>query len=109
MIVRKSVKMAAMLKAPVLGMVENMRSLVCPGCGERVELFDDGGAGAAERLGIPLLASLPWRAEVARARSIRWSALSEAARRDADTIADAVILAGGAPPAASGADMREAR
>lgn len=109
MIVRKSVKMAAMLKAPVLGMVENMRSLVCPGCGERVELFDDGGAGAAERLGIPLLASLPWRAEVARARSIRWSALSEAARRDAYTIADAVILAGGAPPAASGADMREAR
>lgn len=43
MIVKKSVRMATMLKAPVLGMVENMRSLVCPDCGAEINLFDDGG------------------------------------------------------------------
>lgn len=117
MIVTKSVKMAAMLKTPVLGVVENMRFLICPSCGEKIKLFDDGsaasGAGAAggtdaestsnspgtptaaggagaSRLGLPLLASLPWRREVAQARSIRWSDLPEPVREDADRIARAV-------------------
>ena len=93
MIVRKSIRMATMLKAPVLGFVENMRTMVCPSCGEVVSLFDDGGKGAASRLGIPLLAELPWRKEVAQGRSLRWATLSEAARKDADHLADAVELA----------------
>ncbi|MCX7024281.1 MAG: Mrp/NBP35 family ATP-binding protein [Spirochaetes bacterium] len=93
MIVMKSVKMAGMLKAPVLGIVENMRTMVCPSCGEEVKLFDDGGGGSARRLGIPLIASFPWRKEVAQARSIRWSELPEAVRKDADRIAGGVELA----------------
>ena len=90
MIVKKSIKMAAMLDAPVLGIVENMRSLVCPNCGEVISLFDDGGRDSASRLGLPLIASLPWRKEIAQARSIRWSELPEAARKDADLVAEAV-------------------
>jgi Mrp family chromosome partitioning ATPase len=101
MIVRKSIRMATMLKAPVLGFVENMRTMVCPSCGEEIRLFDDGGSGGASgeargvasRLGIPLLAELPWRKEVAQARSLRWTVLPEAARKDADRLADAVELA----------------
>jgi Mrp family chromosome partitioning ATPase len=93
MIVMKSVKMAAMLKAPVLGLVENMNTMVCPSCGEEIRLFDDGGDAGGTRLGLPLIASLPWRKEVAQARSIRWAALPEAVRKDADRIAGEVELA----------------
>ena len=90
MIVTKSIKMATMLKVPVLGIVENMRTMICPSCGEETKLFDDGGTAGAMRFGLPLIASLPWRREVAQARSLRWSALPEAARKDADLMACAI-------------------
>ncbi len=93
MIVRKSVNMASMLKAPVLGVVENMRTMVCPHCGKEVALFDDGSQNGAKRMGLPLLASLPWRKELAQARSLRWSALSEEVKRDADRLANEVEFA----------------
>ncbi len=93
MIVSKSVKMAAMLKVPVLGIVENMRTMICPSCGEKVSLFDDGSESGATQMGMPLIASLPWRKEIAQARSIRWSAISEEARKEADLIANEVELA----------------
>jgi len=93
MIVTKSIKMATMMKAPVLGIIENMRTMVCPSCGEEVTLFDDGSSTGGNRLGLPLIASLPWRKEVAQARSIRWSKLPEAARKDADRMALEMELA----------------
>lgn len=106
MIVRKSVNMASMLKTPVLGVVENMRTMVCPHCGNEVTLFDDGTQNGAQRMGLPLLASLPWRKELAQSRALRWSTLSEAARKDADSLANEVELALSSvaqPHAASGA------
>jgi ATP-binding protein involved in chromosome partitioning len=87
MIVRKSVRMAEMLNTPVLGVVENMRSLICPKCGEEVVLFDDGNGGSPDRLGLPLIVSMPWRREVAQAKSLRWSELPEEARKDAAKLA----------------------
>ena len=93
MIVRKQINMARMLKAPVLGIVENMRTIVCPHCGEETPLFDDGSADDIGRMGLPLLASLPWRKEIAQARSIRWAQIPEAARKDADQIAKEVEFA----------------
>jgi hypothetical protein len=93
MIVNKSVRMATMLKAPVLGLVENMRTMICPKCGEEVALFDDGSQGSTRKLGLPLLASFPWRKEVAQARSLRWSSLGDAVRKDAENLADEVELA----------------
>lgn len=83
MIVRKSVRMAEELKTPVLGVIENMRSLVCPKCGEEIELFDDGNGKSDERLGLPLIASLPWRKEVAQASSLVWDDLPGAVKADA--------------------------
>jgi hypothetical protein len=80
--------MATMLNAPIIGLVENMRTLICPGCGETVSLFDDGSTEGTTRLGLPVIVSLPWRKEVAQARSLRWSQISEATKKDADRIAD---------------------
>ncbi len=99
MIVAKSVRMAGMLEAPVIGIVENMRTMVCPDCGKTVELFDDGKVDSAKRLGLPLLASLPWRKEIVRARSLRWTDLPEAARKEADAMASEVELALASRPA----------
>jgi ATP-binding protein involved in chromosome partitioning len=87
MIVRKSIRMAEALKTPVLGVVENMRALICPKCGEQILLFDDGNARSADRLGLPLIVSLPWRREIAQATCLRWSELPEDLRKDAAKIA----------------------
>jgi Mrp family chromosome partitioning ATPase len=89
MIVRKSVHMAEALKTPILGVIENMRSLICPKCGETIELFDDGNGKSEDRLGLPLVVSLPWRKEVAQAAALVWSNLPAQAQSDAGKIADA--------------------
>jgi ATP-binding protein involved in chromosome partitioning len=53
---------------PVLGIVENMASYVCPHCGEASNPFGSGGAEAeAERLGVPFLGRLPLSIELRRA------------------------------------------
>ena len=39
MIVEKAVKMAAALKVPILGLVENMSYFKCPDCGKKHEIF----------------------------------------------------------------------
>ncbi len=45
---------------PVLGLIENMSSFVCPGCGENTPLFGTGGgAAAAEENNLALLGQLP--------------------------------------------------
>ena len=59
LIVEKAVRMAEMMKVPVLAMVENMAYLDCPHCGERIYPYGQGGKKEADRLGIPLYESLP--------------------------------------------------
>jgi len=60
MIVRKAVRMAELLKTPVVGLVENMTHVVCPKCGEHIDLFGAGASpNAAGTSGLPVLASLP--------------------------------------------------
>jgi ATP-binding protein involved in chromosome partitioning len=45
---------------PVLGIVENMSSFVCPHCRQETAIFDHGGAKtAAERMGIRFLGEVP--------------------------------------------------
>ncbi|PKL24735.1 MAG: ATPase [Spirochaetae bacterium HGW-Spirochaetae-3] len=94
MIVAKSVKMAGMVDAPVLGVVENMGSMVCPSCGAEHKLFDSlDGSTIEQALGLPVLASLPWREEIAQARELRWSALPEDFKKLADGLASETLLA----------------
>ena len=41
MIVEKAVNMTQMMNIPILGVVENMSYLVCPHCGEKINVFGD--------------------------------------------------------------------
>lgn len=60
LIVSKSVKMAGMLKKPVLGLVENMSYLMCPHCGKEVSIFGASRLDEmAKRFAIASTARLP--------------------------------------------------
>ena len=57
---RKALDMFKTLGTPVLGLIENMSTFVCPHCGEETHIFGHGGVAAeAERLNVPLLGALP--------------------------------------------------
>ena len=57
---RKAIDMFEKTRVPVLGLVENMSTYVCPNCGHEAHLFGHGGARAeAERLGLPFLGEIP--------------------------------------------------
>jgi Mrp family chromosome partitioning ATPase len=67
MVVRKAARMAQQLGTPILGLVENMSHVICPKCGERIEVFGPSQATrTAMQLGIPLLGRLPLDPELAR-------------------------------------------
>jgi len=56
----KGLAMFRKVGVPVLGIIENMSTYVCPNCGHEAHLFGHGGARAeAERLGVPFLGELP--------------------------------------------------
>ncbi|MEL6685958.1 MAG: Mrp/NBP35 family ATP-binding protein, partial [Pseudomonadota bacterium] len=57
---RKALDMFNSLRTPVLGMIENMSSFVCPSCGTESHIFGHGGVAAeAEKIGVPFLGALP--------------------------------------------------
>lgn len=54
--------------APVLGVVENMSYLECPDCGNRIEIFGQGGGQfLSDQYDLPLLAQIPLDPKVCRA------------------------------------------
>jgi len=58
--VRRGVRMFERVNTDVLGIVENMSGFVCPGCGERHEIFGSGGGRRlAEEVGVPFLGEVP--------------------------------------------------
>ena len=62
---RKAMDMFRTLKTPILGLIENMSTYVCPKCGHEEHLFGHGGVrDEAERLGVPFLAELPLSLDV---------------------------------------------
>ena len=64
---RKAVNMFLMMNVPMLGIVENMSGLVCPHCGQRIEVFKTGGGeNAARELGVPFLGAIPLDTEIGR-------------------------------------------
>lgn len=66
MIVTKAVRMAELMKVPIVGMIENYSYLCCPDCGRRIEVFGPSHAKEiSERYQIPLLAQLPIDPKVA--------------------------------------------
>ncbi|HEC33369.1 MAG TPA: iron-sulfur cluster carrier protein ApbC, partial [Chloroflexi bacterium] len=54
MVVRKAARMALHLGAPILGIVENMSYVICPKCGEKIEVFGPSQAfRTALKMGSP--------------------------------------------------------
>ncbi len=57
---RKAMDMFEKTHVPVIGLVENMSTYVCPECGHEEHIFGEGGVRAeAERLGLPFLGEVP--------------------------------------------------
>ena len=57
---RRAVDLFNKMSVPVLGVIENMATYVCPHCGEASHPFGTGGAeAAAEEMGVPFLGRLP--------------------------------------------------
>ncbi|MEO6359102.1 MAG: Mrp/NBP35 family ATP-binding protein [Sphingomicrobium sp.] len=62
---RRAIDLFGKLNVPVLGIVENMSSYICPHCGEGSDPFGSGGAeAAAAQLGITFLGRLPLSASI---------------------------------------------
>lgn len=62
---RKALDMFQKLKTPVLGLVENMSTYVCPNCGHEAHIFGHGGVAAeAAKLDLPFLGELPLALDV---------------------------------------------
>ncbi len=59
--VRKSINFCRTLKMEIFGLIENMSGLVCPHCGEAVEMFGSGGGQTtAKAASIPFLGKIPF-------------------------------------------------
>jgi Mrp family chromosome partitioning ATPase len=90
LIVEKAVRMADMMKKPVLGLVENMSYFKCPDCGGEHSIFGAGNAEeTAAKHGIGAVAKLPIDPNVAASVDkgrIEWCDTSEL-----DEILDAVL------------------
>ena len=59
-IVKKAITFAQKLNMSIIGVVENMSGFVCPGCGEKIEIFKSGGGKKmALEARVPFLGSIP--------------------------------------------------
>ena len=57
---RKAIDMFNSVRTPILGMIENMSTFVCPSCGHEAHIFGHGGvADEAQKIGVPFLGALP--------------------------------------------------
>ncbi len=62
---RRGVAMFQKVEIPILGVVENMATFVCPHCGTASPIFGHGGARKeAEKLGVPFLGEIPLQMEI---------------------------------------------
>ena len=72
MVVAKAINMTKTLSeqlnaVKILGLIENMSYVICPHCGERMEIFGRSkGSEAAKRAGIPYLGAVPIDPDIAR-------------------------------------------
>jgi Mrp family chromosome partitioning ATPase len=65
---RKSAKFVEKLGLPVIGIIENMSGMLCPHCGEEIDLFGKGGGRKiAEELSVPFLGAIPLDIEMRKA------------------------------------------
>ncbi|MBN1786914.1 MAG: Mrp/NBP35 family ATP-binding protein [Sedimentisphaerales bacterium] len=66
--VRKCITFCEQLHLPVIGVLENMSGFVCPGCGQRTDIFKSGGGQQmAEQMKVPFLGRVPIDPQVVQA------------------------------------------
>ncbi len=64
---RKTINFSHKLTMPVLGIIENMASFVCPHCGKPISIFEgDGVKRAAMDFGVDILGSIPIDPDIAK-------------------------------------------
>jgi len=57
---RKGLAMFNKTQVPVLGIIENMSTFICPHCGKQSDIFGHGGARSeAKKLAVPFLGEIP--------------------------------------------------
>lgn len=62
---RKGLAMFRKVNVPVLGIIENMSTFICPNCGHESHIFSHGGARAcAAELDVPFLGEIPLDMEI---------------------------------------------
>jgi ATP-binding protein involved in chromosome partitioning len=62
---RKGLNMFRKVDVPVLGIIENMSTFICPNCGHASHIFSHGGARReAERLGTEFLGEIPLHIDI---------------------------------------------
>ena len=71
-VVERSAQLAQKNGLPILGLIENMKGIVCPGCNKLQDLMQGEGKDLAQACRIPYLGSLPL--------DPRWSSLADAGR-----------------------------
>lgn len=60
MVVGKAVKMAKKMNVPILGVVENMSGIMCPTCGDHIEVFGmSKGSKITKKFDVPFWGSVP--------------------------------------------------
>jgi Mrp family chromosome partitioning ATPase len=65
---RKAVRFVERIGVPVIGVIENMSGMICPHCGEAIDLFGKGGGEKiAKELGVPFLGAIPIDVEMPKA------------------------------------------
>ena len=59
-VVKKAITFARKMDVPIFGIVENMSGMICPHCGETIEVFSKGGGQrVAEEMDVEFLGSIP--------------------------------------------------
>lgn len=62
---RRAIDMFGKLKTPILGLIENMSTYLCPNCGHEAHIFGHGGvATEAASMGVPFLGEIPLSLDV---------------------------------------------
>lgn len=65
-VVRKAVSFAKQLNIPIIGIIENMSSFICPNCGAEINIFKAGGGEKiAGDMNVPFLGKIPIDPEIA--------------------------------------------
>lgn len=92
MIVAKAINMAKKMNIEVLGLVENMSYIKCPGCEEQIRLYDEIDTKKyLDYMGLTLLGELPMTKEIANLSNKGYEDHQDEIDREFKTIAENVL------------------